>query len=64
MEVAMDKRVRRKEALGLSRRFESLHLTLSTPCGTMRVLGPIVQISALPVFNLWKELAMGHAVAS
>jgi hypothetical protein len=64
VEVAMNERVRRKEALSLSRRLESLHLTLSTPCGTMRVFGSIVQISALSMFDLWKELAVGHAVAS
>jgi hypothetical protein len=64
MEVAMDKRMRGKKALSLPRRFKSLHLAFSTSCRTMRVLSPIVQISALSVFNLGEKLALCHAVAS
>ena len=64
MEVAMDKRVRRKETLSLFRRFESLHLSFSTSCRTMRGLGPAVQISALSMFDLRRELAVCRAVAS
>lgn len=64
MEVAMDKRVSRKAASRLFWRFDSLYLARSTPCRTMGVLGSIVQISALPMFNLGRELAVCHPVAS
>ena len=60
----MDKRMRGKKTLSLFPRFESLHLAFSTSCRTMRVLSPIVQISALSVFNLGEKLASCHAVAS
>jgi hypothetical protein len=30
----------------------------------MRILGPVVQIAALPVFNIGKQLALRHTVAA
>ena len=63
MEVAMDERVRVKEVLSLFRRFESLHLPLSSPRRSMRVLGSIIQISALSVLDARKQLALSDAIA-
>jgi hypothetical protein len=64
VEVAMDKRMRGKKALSQLPRFESLHLAFSTSCRTMRVLRAIVQIAALSMLNLRKELPARHTVAS
>ena len=44
-------------------RFESLHLTLSPSRGPMRVLGPIIQKSALSVLDVWKQLPLSDAIA-
>ena len=64
MEVAMDECVSGKEVLSLPGRFESSHLAFSTSCRPMRVFRAIVQISTLSVFNLRKQLAPRHAMAS
>jgi hypothetical protein len=57
-EVSIDERMRRQESLCLPWRLETLHLPFSTPGRSMRVLGPIVQIVALPMFNIRQKLAM------
>jgi hypothetical protein len=62
-EVSIDEGVRREEALRLPRRFEPLHLPLSTPGWSMRVLRSIVEVAALPVLNIRQKLALCHAVA-
>ena len=64
MEMTVDECVRGEKVVGLLRRFESLHLALAAACRTMRVFRAIVQISALSMFGLWKQLALSHAVAS
>jgi hypothetical protein len=53
-----------EEVLGLPRRFESLHLPLSSSRRSMRVLGPIVKISALPVLGARKQLTLSDAAAA
>ena len=50
-EVAVDEGVGGEEVLGLPRRFEPLHLPLSSSCRPMRVLGPIIQIPALSMLD-------------
>ena len=64
MEMTVDECVRGEKVVGLLRRFKSLHLALTASCRTVRVFGAIVQISALSMFGLWKQLALSHAVAS
>jgi hypothetical protein len=49
--MAIDARVGGEEHLDLLGRLEPLHLPHSSSCRTMRVLGPIIQISALSVFT-------------
>ena len=63
-EVAVDEGVCGEEILGLPRRFESLHLPLSSPCWSMRVFGSIVQISALSVLDARKQLTRSDAIAA
>ena len=41
-----------------------MHLPLSPPCRPMRVLGAIVQIPALSVFDAGKQIALRDAAAS
>jgi hypothetical protein len=64
MEMTVDERVRGEKALGLVGRFESLHLAFTVTCRSMWVFSAVVQISALPMPNLRKQLALSHAVAS
>ncbi len=64
MEMTVDECMRGEKVVGLPRRFESLHLALAAACRTVRVFGAIVQISALSMFGLWKQLTLSHAVAS
>jgi hypothetical protein len=52
-----------EEALRLFGRFEPLHLPLPSPGRSMRILGPIVQVSALSVLDAGKQLAPGHTIA-
>ena len=63
MEVTVDEGVSGEEVLGLLGRFEPLHLSLSSSRRSMRVLGPIVQISALSVLNAGKQLTLSDAIA-
>jgi hypothetical protein len=64
MKVTVDECVSEEKVLGLPRRFESLHMSFPTPCWSMRVLRAVVQVPALSVFYLRKQVASGHAVAS
>jgi hypothetical protein len=41
-----------------------LHLSVPTPGGPTGILGPVVQISAFPVFNIGKQLMLRHTVAA
>jgi hypothetical protein len=52
MEMTVNERMSGEEVLGLSGRFKSLHLPLSSSCRPMRVLGPIIEISALSVLDV------------
>jgi hypothetical protein len=62
-EVAINEGVSGEEVLGLPRRFEPLHLPLSSSRWSMRVFSPIIQISALSVLDVRKQLTLGDAVA-
>jgi hypothetical protein len=42
-------------------RFEPLHLSFSSPCRSVRVVGSIMQVSALSVFDGWKQLTLSDA---
>ena len=63
MEVAVDEGMSGEEVLRLFGRFEPLHLPLSSSRRPMRVLGPIVQISALSVLDAGKQLAPSDTIA-
>jgi hypothetical protein len=53
----------REEALRLLRRIEALHLPFSYAGWLMRVLGPIIQVMALPMFYVWHDEPLGCSVA-
>jgi hypothetical protein len=52
LEVAVHTAMSGEEALSMPYRFEPLHLSVTSPGRLMRNLYPIVQITALPVFDL------------
>ena len=52
MKMPVDEGMSRQEASGLPCRLEPLHLSFPASGWPMRVLGPIVQIAALPVLDL------------
>jgi len=64
MEMTIDKRVSGEEVLGLFGRFEPLHLPFPSSRWPVRVLGPIIQISAFPMLDAGKQLTLRNAVAS
>jgi hypothetical protein len=64
MEMTVDECMRGEKVVGLLKRFESLHPAIAAACRTMRVFGAIVQVSALSMFSLWKQLTLSHTVAS
>ena len=47
----------------MPRGFESLHVVLALTRGTMRVLTPVVEITALPMFHPRQDLALRGPVA-
>jgi hypothetical protein len=49
--------------LGLPGRLEPLHLALSSSRWTMRIFGPVIQISALSVLDARKQLTLSDAIA-
>jgi hypothetical protein len=63
MQVTVDEGVSGEEVVGLFGRFEPSHLPLSSWCRSMRVLGPIVRISALSVLDAGKQLTLSDATA-
>jgi hypothetical protein len=63
MEVAVYEGMGGEEVLRLFGRFEALHLPLSPSRRPMRVLGPIVQISALSVLDAGKQLTPSDTIA-
>src|ERR1700759_4643518 len=63
MEATMDERLGRKKTPSLPGCFEPLHLPLSSSGWPMRVLGPIFQISALPMLDARKRLSLSDTMA-
>jgi hypothetical protein len=53
----------REKALRLLRRFETLHLSFSYAGWLMRVLGSIVQITALPMSYVGHDQLLGCSIA-
>jgi hypothetical protein len=53
-----------KEALRLARRLEALHLGLSSPSGSMRILGSIIQVPAGPMPDVRKYRSVSDAIAA
>ena len=64
IEMAVDECVSGEKVLRLLGRFEPLQLPFSASCRSMRVLGPVVEISALLVLDVGKHLTLRHTVAS
>ena len=62
-EVAIDHAMCREETVCLFGRLEARHLPLSPSGGSMRVLGPIVQVATAPMLDLGQELTLGYPVA-
>jgi hypothetical protein len=61
-EVLGNGAIRRQKALGMARRFKSLHTTLALACRTMRILAPVIEVAALTVFDSRQYLALGCAI--
>ena len=61
-EVTVDERMSGEKVLRLFGRFEPLHLPLSSSRRPMRVLCPIVQISALSVLDARKQLTPSDTI--
>jgi hypothetical protein len=49
--MAINERVSKQEGLGLSRRFEALHLPFPPRRRSMRVFAAVVEVTALPVLD-------------
>ena len=55
--------IRGQKALGLTRRFESLHAIFPLACGPMRILTAVVEITTLAMLHPGQYLALRRAVA-
>jgi hypothetical protein len=64
MKMPVDEGMSRQEALGLPCRLEPLPLSFPASGWPMRVLGQIVQVAVLPVFDLRQQRALCHAIAA
>jgi hypothetical protein len=62
--VTVDEGMGEQKPLRLIARFETLHVTLTPPCRTMRVLGSVVEIAALTMFDVRKQTSPSHAITS
>ena len=62
-EVLVEGAMGGEKALGLPGRLEALHVALPLPCGPVRVLGAVVEIPALAMFDVRDDLALGGRVA-
>ena len=60
--MTVDERMSGEKVLRLFGRFEPLHLPLSSSRWSMRVLGPIVQVSALLVLDAGKQLTPSDTI--
>src|SRR5262245_12039250 len=58
-----DGTVSREETLGLSRRFEPLHVSFALTGGLMRVLGAVVEVPMLAMFHPGENVALSSSVA-
>ena len=63
-EVTVDQRMRRQEGLRLAPRLEPLHLSLSSPSGSVRILSPIVQVPTCPMPDVGQNGTLSDAVAA
>src|SRR5262249_4803909 len=63
-EKIVDRTLSRKKLLGLSRRFEATHLTLSLPRRLMRDLGSIIRTLVLAMDNTAQQLSACDSIAA
>src|SRR5215469_16343573 len=63
-EVAVDHCMRGEEALCVARRLEALHLPLSSPGGSMRIFGSIIQVPAGPMPDVRKYRSVSDSIAA
>lgn len=63
-DLTADEPVRGQKVLGLCGRFEPLHLPLSPSRWPIRVLSPIIQISALSVLDAGKSRTLSDTIAA
>src|SRR5215471_3644611 len=61
-EVLGNGAIRGQKALGMTRRFKSLHAILTLPRGPMRVFAAVIEIAALAVLHARENLALGCAI--
>jgi hypothetical protein len=52
-----------KEALGVSGRFKPLHALLPLAGRLVGILGAVVEVAVLPMFDAGEDLALGRTVA-
>lgn len=62
-EVAINEEMGGEKILGLPGRFEPLHLAFASSRWTMRILDPIIEVSALSVLDTGKQLTLSNAIA-
>jgi hypothetical protein len=62
-EMIADRAKGREEALGVSDRLESSQSSFAFTSRLMRILGPIIQAPALPLFNVGHDLLSRYRVA-
>ena len=59
----MDERVSGEELLGLAGGFEPLHLPFSPSRRSVRILGAIVEVAALPMLDIGQQVALRDPIA-
>ena len=56
-EVLCDRSIGREKTLSVARRFEPLPASLTLACRLMGMLGGILEIPMLAMFDAWEDLA-------
>ena len=62
-EVLGDGAISREEPLRVARGLKPLHVSFALTGGLMRVLGAIIEIAVLAMFDPWPDLSLGGSVA-
>jgi len=64
MKVTINEGVGEEKSLCLIAGFKPLHVSFASPCRPMRILSPVIEVTALTVLHVRKQLPLSNTVTS